>query len=71
MSCNMHSVYDAPLDELADEARKPRHHFSHVWSVRDIVVWDNAATMHRVMIDYPVGEKRIMQRVLIEGDRPV
>ena len=62
---------DALLDELADEARKPQHHFSHVWSVGDIVVWDNRATMHRVMIDYPVGEKRIMQRVLIEGDRPV
>ncbi|MDP3158525.1 MAG: TauD/TfdA family dioxygenase [Reyranella sp.] len=62
---------DALLDELADEARKPRHHFGHVWQVGDIVVWDNRATMHRVMIDYPVGEKRIMQRVLIEGDRPV
>ena len=33
------------------------------------MVWDNRATMHRVMIDYPVGEKRVMQRVLIEGDR--
>ena len=36
----------------------------------DIVIWDNRATMHRVMIDYPVGEPRIMQRVLIEGDKP-
>jgi taurine dioxygenase len=62
---------DALLDELADEARKPRHHFGHVWAVGDIVVWDNRATMHRVMIDYPLGEKRIMQRVLIEGERPV
>src|SRR5713226_6397413 len=51
---------DALLDELADEARKPQHHFGHVWQVGDIVVWDNRATMHRVMIDYPVGEKRIM-----------
>ena len=59
------------LDQLADEARKPRHHHGHVWSVGDIVVWDNRATMHRVVIDYPVGETRIMQRVLIEGDRPV
>ncbi|MDP1964349.1 MAG: TauD/TfdA family dioxygenase, partial [Reyranella sp.] len=62
---------DALLDDLADEARKPKHHFGHVWQVGDIVVWDNRATMHRVMIDYPLGEKRIMQRVLIEGDRPV
>ena len=62
---------DALLDELADEARKPQHHFGHVWKRGDIVVWDNRATMHRVMIDYPVGETRIMHRVLIEGSRPV
>ena len=62
---------DALLDELADEARKPQHHFGHVWSRGDIVVWDNRATMHRVMIDYPVGEQRIMQRVLIKGEPPI
>lgn len=62
---------DALLDELADEARKPRHHHGHVWSPGDVVVWDNRATMHRVVIDYPVGERRIMHRVLIEGERPV
>ncbi len=62
---------DALLDELADEARKPQHHFGHVWSRGDIVVWDNRATMHRVVIDYPVGEKRIMQRVLIKGEPPI
>ena len=65
------SESDALLDELADEARKPQHHFGHVWQVGDIVVWDNRATMHRVMIDYPVGEKRIMQRVLIKGEPPI
>ena len=62
---------DALLDALADEARKPQHHFGHVWQAGDIVIWDNRATMHRVMIDYPMGEPRIMQRVLIEGDKPV
>ena len=64
------SESDALLDELADEARKPQHHFGHVWTKGDIVVWDNRATMHRVVIDYPEGESRIMHRVLIEGDRP-
>jgi taurine dioxygenase len=61
---------DELLDELAEEARKPKHHFGHQWTVGDCVVWDNRATMHRVDVDYPVGERRIMQRVLIEGDRP-
>jgi taurine dioxygenase len=62
---------DALLDELTEAARQPQHHFGHVWQVGDVVVWDNRATMHRVMIDYPVGESRVMQRVLIEGDKPV
>jgi len=62
---------DALLDALACEARKPQHHFGHVWQAGDIVIWDNRATMHRVMIDYPMGEPRVMQRVLIEGDKPV
>ena len=62
---------DALLDELAEEARQPRHHFGHVWKKGDIVIWDNRATMHRVVIDYPEGEPRIMQRVLIEGEKPV
>ncbi len=61
---------DALLDELATEARKPEHHFGHTWKVGDCVIWDNRATMHRVDVDYPMGEKRIMQRVLIEGDKP-
>ena len=61
---------DALLDELADEARKPQHHFAHVWQARDIAIWVYRSTMHRVVIDYPVGEPRVMQRVLIEGDRP-
>ena len=61
---------DALLDELAAHCRQPRFHRAHKWTVGDCVVWDNRATMHRVDVDYPMGERRIMQRVLIEGDRP-
>jgi len=62
---------DALLDELAAEARKPCHHHGHVWRKGDVVVWDNRATMHRVVNDYPAGEPRIMHRVLLQGERPV
>ena len=62
---------DALLDALGAAARQPQHHFGHVWHAGDVVLWDNRATTHRVMLDYPVGENRVMQRVLIEGDRPV
>ncbi len=61
---------DALLDELAAHCRQERFHYAHEWTVGDAVIWDNRATMHRVDVDYPMGEKRVMQRVLIEGDRP-
>jgi taurine dioxygenase len=61
---------DALLDELAAHCRQPQFHYAHCWSVGDVVIWDNRATMHRVDVDYPMGERRVMQRVLIEGDRP-
>jgi taurine dioxygenase len=61
---------DALLDELATHTRQPQFHTAHEWTVGDVVIWDNRATMHRVDVDYPMGERRIMQRVLIEGDRP-
>ena len=61
---------DALLDELTAHARDPKFHFGHEWQLGDAVVWDNRATMHRVVIDYPVGEERLMRRVLIEGERP-
>ena len=62
---------DALLDTLATEARKSQHHHGHVWCKGDVVVWDNRATMHRVVNDYPLGEPRIMHRVLLQGERPV
>lgn len=61
---------DTLLDDLAEHCRQLRFHYGHEWSVGDCVIWDNRATMHRVDVDYPMGERRIMQRVLIEGDRP-
>jgi taurine dioxygenase len=61
---------DTLLDELAEHCRQPRFHYAHTWSLGDVVIWDNRATMHRVDVDYPLGEKRVMHRVLIEGDRP-
>jgi taurine dioxygenase len=62
---------DALLDELAEVARQPRFHYGHRWILGDAVVWDNRCLMHRVDVDYPVGEERIMLRTLLRGDTPV
>ncbi|QQS10700.1 MAG: TauD/TfdA family dioxygenase [Rhodospirillales bacterium] len=62
---------DALLDELAAFAEQPRFHYGHRWTVGDAILWDNRCLMHRVVIDYPPGEERIMLRTLLRGDRPV
>ena len=62
---------DALLDELAAEARKPQHHFGHDWQVGDMRGVGQPRHHAPRHVDYPMGEKRIMQRVLIEGDKPV
>ncbi len=58
------------LRDLIEHATQPQFIYRHAWRVGDLVIWDNRATMHRVDVDYPIGEQRIMQRVLIEGDKP-
>jgi taurine dioxygenase len=61
---------DAILDELGTFVDQPRFHHGHVWALGDLVIWDNRSLMHKVVIDYPIGEARVMQRVLLEGDVP-
>lgn len=62
---------DALLDELAAHVDQPRFHVAHRWAVGDAIIWDNRCLMHRVEIDYPPGEARVMQRTLLRGDKPV
>jgi taurine dioxygenase len=35
------------LDELADHATQPQFLYTHEWQIGDLVVWDNAVTLHR------------------------
>ena len=62
---------DALLDELYAFAKQPRFHHGHRWTVGDAIVWDNRCLMHRVDVDYPPGEPRIMLRTLLRGEKPM
>lgn len=61
---------DAILDELEAWVAQERFIYRHQWSVGDVLVWDNRCTMHRVSYDSPAGDRRVMYRVVTQGDRP-
>jgi len=50
------------LGELRDHATSPRYVYAHRWRVGDLVLWDNASTMHR-RDPFPDRYARLMRRV--------
>ncbi len=62
---------DALLDEIEAHMTQPKYRYDHPWRLGDILVWDNRCLVHSVNVDYPVGQERRHQRILLEGPRPV
>ena len=58
------------LDELYEIASDPRFVYEHTWARDDVVMWDNRATMHRIL-PYDPTKRRVMHRTTIVGDGPV
>lgn len=57
----------APLLEyLYEFAVQPQFIFNFKWKVGSLALWDNRATWHNALNDYP-NERRYMHRVTIEG----
>ena len=47
---------------------RPEFSYRHQWSVNDLVLWDNRSVMHYAILDYE--ERRVMHRIVVEGDKP-
>ena len=61
---------DALLSTLYAIATRPELQMRWHWSAGDVAFWDNRCTMHYALLDYG-KERRRMERVALEGDRPV
>jgi len=62
---------DALLDEISAHVTRPEYVYRHEWRVGDLLVWDNRCLMHSVNMDFPVGQTRLHQRILLKGPKPV
>ncbi|WP_233838634.1 TauD/TfdA dioxygenase family protein [Paraburkholderia sp. ZP32-5] len=56
------------LRELTEFATQPQFVYAHNWSVRDLVVWDNRALMHRGRPHIPETDVREMHRATTLDD---
>ena len=61
---------DALLDWIHQHISQPQYRYDHSWRIGDILLWDNRCLIHSVNVDFPVGERRLHQRILLKGERP-
>jgi len=62
---------DELLDWLHQHIKQPKYRYDHSWRHGDILLWDNRCLVHSVNTDFPVGQPRVHQRILLKGTRPV
>ena len=61
---------DAILQQLFDHQEQPQLVYEHVWRPGDILMWDNRCTLH-ARTDFSAGERRMLRRVTLLGEKPV
>ena len=60
----------ALIEELNLMITPPARVYTHNWSPRECMVWDNRCTLHRATGFDEARHKRVMRRCTIVGDRP-
>jgi taurine dioxygenase len=60
----------ALIEEANMTITPPERVYSHTWTPRQCIVWDNRCTLHRATGFDEARQKRVMRRCTINGDRP-
>ncbi len=60
------SESDALLNELYEHCQRPEFSHRFEWKEGSVAFWDNRATWHKALNDYP-GQRRLMHRITVEG----
>lgn len=58
------------IHDLTEHCIQDKYIYEHHWKVGDVVMWDNAATLHLAICDYKLPRRRLLHRVTIEGGIP-
>ena len=58
------------LSELCTFSTDPKFVYEHQWRVGDVVIWDNAQTVHKATFDYKLPQRRLLHRCTVEGTVP-
>jgi taurine dioxygenase len=61
---------DALLDEIWNHMVRPEFSWEHEWQLGDLVIWDNRSTIHG-RGSFDASARRILHRIVVEGERPV
>ena len=59
------------IAELHAHCIRPEFQYRHKWQVGDLLMWDNATSMHLAICDYQLPERRLMYRTTVIGDVPM
>ncbi len=57
------------LNFLFDHQERPEFVYGHVWRPGDLLLWDNRCALH-ARTDFDAGERRLLRRVTILGEKP-
>ncbi len=61
---------DSLLDWIHETITQDKYRYDHEWRTGDLLIWDNRCLVHSVNVDFPVGQTRMHQRILLTGARP-
>jgi taurine dioxygenase len=59
------------ISELHAHCIRPEFQYRHKWQVGDLLMWDNATSMHLAICDYQLPQRRLMYRTTVIGDVPM
>lgn len=58
------------IAELDAHCVRPEFLYRHQWRIGDLLMWDNAASMHLAICDYALPQRRLMHRTTVIGTVP-